>query len=83
MDRLVPNKSYPLKKLAEHFGISRFSLKNACQRYVQSGGRYGLKADKPERDWMASPVNTERYLRGHDHQFPIGFESYLRSKIPR
>lgn len=86
-DRLKPRTLYPLKVLAEHFGITRYALKNACQRYRATGGLWGLRSKKMERDWFAYPTDTEQYLRRRgSHKFPENFVSYLKpeeDQIPR
>lgn len=64
----MANKPMPLSVAAGLYVIRRDdlikminpdSLKKACQLYAKSGGRIGLKSDRPERDWFV----TEQALR--------------------
>lgn len=52
---------YPITKLAEVYGKHPVTLRHACERYVRTKGRYGMKSVKQGRDWFAYPTDAQHY----------------------
>lgn len=66
--KLNDNTLYKITTLAEHFDFNYHTLKEACQRWDRTGGKYGCKSIKPGHDWLAFPGDVKRYVDAHPHK---------------
>jgi hypothetical protein len=72
MDKLNPNTEYPIKELADYFGVLHTTLKWACQQYSKTKGKAGMKSRKHGRDWHATPKALVRYFKGTRYEQRTG-----------